>query len=88
MTKEQQDADLVIQMLKTPGWRVLVKRLAERQETFRHVWLNESNPVNAETIRQKAIGLNVFLREIASVLVRGKSSLPPQQKEQGEPNGK
>lgn len=86
MTREQQDADLVKQTLKTPGWLVLVKRLVEKQETLRQYWLNESDPVKAERMRQKAIGLSEFLKVIATVLQRGKAPLPPQ-KEQGEPNG-
>lgn len=87
MTKEQQDADLVLQMMKTPGWKVVVKRMAEKQETYRRAWLNQSNPADAEHIRQESRGISACLREVATILKLGKVSLPPQ-KEQGEPNGK
>lgn len=87
MTKEQQDADLVLQMMKTPGWKVVVKRMAEKQEAYRRAWLNVSDAATAEHIRQEARGISACLREVATIFKLGKASLPPQ-KEQGEPNGK
>ncbi|MGD9724886.1 MAG: hypothetical protein AB7V39_00560 [Nitrospiraceae bacterium] len=90
LTREQHEANLVKEMLKTEGWKILVRKLADRQEALRLGWLNESTPEKAEVIRRKALGLVEFLRIVATTLNRGKgqpANPPSAQAEQGETNG-
>lgn len=92
LTQEQHEAELVKDTMKTDGWKILVRKMADKQEALRKSWLNASSPEQAEVIRRKALGLVEFLRIVATVINRGKgvkpdSNPPSAQAEQGEING-
>jgi hypothetical protein len=91
MTKEQHEAELVKEVLKMDGWKVIVRAMADKQEALRKAWLHSTDADAAEKIRQKALGLTEFLRTLALILNRGKGEKtvtnPPPVMGQGEPNG-